>query len=368
MCSTFFHVFVSHHNFRSRSQWALVSSWTSSSSSRSSKSSRIWSSKELNSDAKRPWHDKVQFQSSDVSRLWRNRFQAVKIPRISLASSCIQFIREDPAFRPCITLAKSYGISDMKDVACCTALCLGCLSKFVISEAALNLPSSSFIFYNVLHMCSQGHWMQELPVRQRHLCTSTQTRSPLNQDLDWSLKPLISFHCFLHFFNHWMCCHVVVLSCFDPQPANIHTQKHNETMFSLVNSSTHFWSMKSLSLQHLQPFFETNTRIYVVSLQSNGFERSLAVLPSEIPRTHRTTLLESSDQGLTSTHIRHGGQCRKYDWNIVKHYAQIKWCWQCTIIIRTTSRFAVRLSRSWPSAWGKLIRMWPSHGGPCSYR
>ena len=159
MCSTFFHVFVSHHNFRSRSQWALVSSWTSSSSSRSSKSSRIWSSKELNSDAKRPWHDKVQFQSSDVSRLWRNRFQAVKILRISLASSCIQFIREDPAFRPCITLAKSYGISDMKDVACCTALCLGCLSKFVISEAALNLPSSSFIFYNVLHMCSQGHRM-----------------------------------------------------------------------------------------------------------------------------------------------------------------------------------------------------------------
>ena len=78
--------------------------------------------------------------------------------------------------------------------------------------------------------------MQELPVRQRRLCTSTQTRSPLNQDLDWSLKPLISFHCFLHFFNHWMCCHVVVLSCFDPQPANIHTQKHNETMFLLVNS------------------------------------------------------------------------------------------------------------------------------------
>lgn len=277
MCSTFFHVFVSlHHNFRSRSQWALVSSWTSSSSSRSSKSSRIWSSKELNSDAKRPWHDKVQFQSSDVSRLWRNRFQAVKIPRISLASSCIQFIREDPAFRPCITLAKSYGISDMKDVACCTALCLGCLSKFVISEA---VNTYAFIFIHLLQCssCSQGHRMQELPVRQRHLCTSTQTRSPLNQDLDWSLTPLISFHCFLHFFNHRMCCHVVVLSCFDPQPANIHTQKHNETMFSLVNS---------LLINEVFVIFCHCNRCNLSlrqthGLQSNGFERSLAVLPSD---------------------------------------------------------------------------------------
>ncbi len=336
LCSTFFRVFVTlHHNFRSRSQWPLVSSWTSSSSSRSSKSSRssrIWrSSKELNSDAKRPWHDKVQKfrlqMRQDCEEIdfkpWR--FFASKNLRL-----CIQFIREDLAFRPCITLAKSYGISDMKDVACCTTLCLGdCLSKF---RGLWSCLKSAFMFFNVLHMCSQGHRMhsilrrvQELLARQRHLCTSTQTRSPASQDLDWSLKPFDIFSCYLHFFYHWMCCHVLVLSCFDPQPTSIHTQKHNETIFLLV---------KSLLINEIFVMAIFLWDEHTDLLAKQWFWTWSRCPALRLPRTqmHWTTLPLESDQGLTSTHIRHGGR-RKYDWNIVKQYAQIKHCLPCIIII-----------------------------------